>query len=1155
METYMKKQKIVITGGLGYIGTELAHLYSGESRYKDIIVIDNRFISERVSQLRSWGIEFIQGEIIDREFMKSILKEADIVYHLAGITSVAYTASEGNAVQDELIREVGIAGTWNVIKSIPNTCKLIFPSTHVVFEGYQEPHFDITENTYPCPILTYAKGKVESEKDIIAEVPNHIIVRLGSVYGYSTDTMRIGIMPNLFSKIASQDGTISLAQGGLQHKSLVHVIDVVRAMKFLAEGEYKGLYHLSNENTTVRAVAELCKEVNPKVQLVGSDAEVPNKGYTLSNAKLLSTGFKFLYNLQDAIRDMITRWSSKEQPTDLEYTQKGGKEFNDHRGTIRNYELTEPINLIGWIETRAGNIRANHYHPIQEQKCLLIGGYYVSVTQDLSYENAPLEYRLISPGDVAVIQPNVAHAMVFLKDALFLNLVNGEREHENYGITHTISHPIVDEFIRLDIMNNYRTTCRSCSNENLLPALSLGMSPLANNLINIGESAEQYPLELMFCPHCYNCQLSYVVPAAKMFDNYLYVSSTSKVFREHFEKAADQYIEQFQLNDQSLVLDIGSNDGVFLKPLIDKGIRAVGIEPATNVALIANSNQLPTINGYFNEETAKAAYTEYGSPDIITAFNVFAHADDLDGITRNVFSLLKENGTFIIEVQYFMDTMRDLTFDNIYHEHTNYWTVSSLCNFFNVRGLHVTHVEHIDTHGGSIRCYIKRLNTADSTVEEFIKEEMANGVADYGTYKLFGQRVHELKVTVQRNMKLLKEQFPVICAYGSPAKATTALNYFGITASDIQYTIEDNDMKVGKLIPGVNIPIYSKRTAPGHKAPDLCIVLAWNFFDSIVAQNPHVTNFISIKDLEIPDMPILDTQVWSLKGQPAVGKVYDTFIFFNELDLLEMRLNVLDPVVDYFVVVEANITHSGEPKGFVLEEHLHEERFYKFLPKLIYIKVEDMPKEFTNLGLYHTPVDYSQECWNRIMSDILSSTLFSTDEPLRAREHFQRASIIRGLGGCHYEDIIMLSDIDEIPNPDTLKGILSNFDDTRIYSLRQNSYYYYLNTLKETHWVGPRVATFKRFMEQPIGKFRHIRDIIVANGGWHFSFQGDVATKLQAYSHADMATEDVMSKLPQRIQQLQDPFGRGGALKKVTIDNTYPQYLRDNIDHYSHMIL
>lgn len=1148
----MKKQKIVILGGLGYLGCELSKLMSGEARYKDITVIDKRFISERVSQLRSWGINFIQGNILDREFLNYALRGSDIVYHLAGITDVAYTASEGNAVQDELIREVGIAGTWNVIKSIPATCKLIFPSTHVVFEGYTEPIFDITEDTYPCPVLTYSKGKVESEKDIRAQIPNHVIVRLGSVYGYSTDTMRIGIMPNLFSKIASQDGTIALAQGGIQHKSLVHVMDVVRAMKFLAEGEYAGIYHLSNENTTVRAVAKLCQGINPKVQIVDTDNEVPNKGYTLSNRKLLDTGFSFLYNLENAIREMITKWSAKEQPTELEYIQRGGKEFNDERGTIRNYELTEPINLIGWIETRKGNVRANHYHPIQEQKCLLIVGSYVSVTQDLSYPNAPLEYKLISPGDVAVIRPNIAHAMVFLKDALFLNLVNGEREHQNYGITHTISHPIVDESIRLDIMNNYCTTCRSCGNENLLPTISLGMSPLANNLISEGEVAEQYPLEMLFCPHCYNCQLSYVVPAGKMFDNYLYVSSTSKVFREHFERAATYYIEQFSLNDQSLVLDIGSNDGVFLKPLIDRGIRAVGVEPATNVALIANSNQLPTINGYFNEETAKAVYNDYGSPDIITASNVFAHADDLDGITRNVFSLLKTNGTFIIEVQYLMDTMRDLTFDNIYHEHTNYWTVSSLCNFFNFRGLHVTHVEHIDTHGGSIRCYIKRYaDGMDDSVEQFIKDEMAAGVADHGTYTLFGQRVEELRATVRRNMTLLKERFPVICAYGSPAKATTALNYYGITHRDIQYTIEDNLMKASKFIPGVNIPIVSRRSSIVFNTPDLCIVLAWNFFDSIVEQNKGV-NFISIKDLEIPDMPVLDTQVWNLKGQPAVGKVYDTFIFFNELDLLEMRLNILDPLVDYFVICEANVTHSGVPRDYCFEAN--KERFSRWKEKILYIKVE-MPGTFTDLPVHRDPINYKQECWNRIVHDINSSTLFDNKEVLRAREHFQRASIIRALEHCHYEDVIILSDIDEIPNHDTLKGILDNFDDTRVYALRQNSYYYYLNVLKERHWVGPRVASFKRFMEQSIGKFRHIRDIIVANGGWHFSFQGDVATKLQAYSHSDMATEDVMSKLPERIQKLQDPFGRGGTLKRVAIDSTYPQYLLDNIDHYSHMIL
>lgn len=1177
----MKKQKVVITGSLGYIGSTLCELLSGEARYKDIVCIDNRFISGRVSQLRSWGMTFIQGSILDKELLQNHLHDADVVYHLAGITDVAYTATQSNPVQDKLISDVGIIGTQNVLSAISTTCKLIFPSTHVVFEGYKGTMFELSETALTEPKLTYAIGKVISERDIKSHcfqstesvptytlISNYVIVRLGSVYGYSGDTMRINIMPNLFSKIASQDGTINLFGGGIQYKSLVNVIDAARAMKYLAEGNYTGTYHLSNENMTVKQVADICKSVNPNVTLQETTDEIPNQGYTLSNARLLATGFKFLYNIQDSIREMISKWSYRNTDTELEYIQKGGDEFIDQRGYIRNYELTEPINLIGYISSTRETIRANHYHPIQEQKCLLISGRYVSVTQDLSYPNAPIEERVIRPGDIAVIRPNVAHTMVFLQDSIFLNLVRGEREHHNYGITHTIPYTLVDEGYRLRILSMYRSTCRACGNINLKQAISLGMSPLANNLLDTqDQQCDMYPLDMDYCPECYNCQLSIVVPPEKMFNNYLYVSSTSATFRNHFEQTAEQYIRDFNLTSNSLVLDIGSNDGVFLKPLQQRGIRVVGVEPAANLAELANNGGIPTIHNYFNRTAASQVYEQFGSPDIITASNVFAHADDLAGIANAAMQLLKNTGTFIIEVQYLMDTIKDLTFDNIYHEHVNYWSVHSLNTFFNKLGYFLYKVEHIDTHGGSIRCYVCQseayepaFNIEDISVWDFMQSELLHGINSYGTFQTFAQRVADIRTQVRANMQLLKQRFPLICGYGSPAKATTALNYFNITSDDIRYTIEDNELKCGKYLPGVNIPIGNHQYGP-PQTPDVCIVLAWNFFDSIVRNHEYMvkqgTRFISIKDLEITDgMPALDTSAYELKGTPVSGKVYDCFLFFNELDLLELRLNILDSVIDYFVICEANITHSGVPREFCFEQH--RDRFSKWSDKIIYVQITDIPQNFQQLPSYIDTMfyDFGIDCYNRINSAIQSASNINLNAPLQCREYWQRESIIRGLQNCTQDDTIMLSDIDEIPNPHTLKYLFQNFNNDQVYSLRQNSYYYYLNLLKERHWVGPRIASFKRFSEQPVGTFRHIRDLLVANGGWHFSFQtaSGVRNKLTSYSHCDMATDDVLDKLQDRIEQGIDPFNRS-KLNRVEIDNTFPQYMLDNIEQYKHMII
>jgi len=849
------KQKIVITGGLGYIGTELCKLYSGETRFKNIVVTDNRFISERVSQLQAWGFDFKQISILDKEGIADIVKDADIIHHLAGITDVAYVKTQLNSEQDLKITDTAITGTNNILNAIPSHCKIIFPSTHVVFEGFSEAKYQIQENETPCPILTYATSKAQNELDITSSGKNYVILRLGSVYGYSTDSMRIGIMPNLFSKMSSQHQNIKLFSKGVQYKSLVNLIDTARCFKFMAEQEIKNeIFHLVNEQATVREVAELCKKYQPVIKLEETEDEIPNQGYTLSNKKLLETGFKFLYNLEGSIKEMIQNWSLQKARPELEYTVQGTKNYVDERGKISNYELTEPVNLIGYIESKAGTVRANHYHPIQEQKCLLIKGKYISVIKDLSDSKAQIHTQLIQEGDLAIIKPNVAHTMVFLEDSIFLNLVHGEREHQNYGITHTIPYILVDGTFKEKLLNDYATFDRVDNKGQLRPVLSLGLSPLANNLIGTNEeNVEMYPLELTYCPESHNCQLSYNVPPKKMFDHYLYVSSTTKSFREHFIAAAEKYISKFNLTSSSLVVDIGSNDGIALVPLKEKGIRVLGIEPAKNIVEIALEKGIPTVCEYFNREVAKNVKSKYGLADVVTASNVFAHTTEIDEIALGVFELLKQDGTFIVEVQYLLNTIEDLTFDNIYHEHVNYWSVTSLNNFFNKLGLVLKDIEYINTHGGSLRAYVQRTGSPEDSILHALEREKQAGLTNYNTYLSFAGKVQQARDKVQENITKIKSQGLSIVGYGAPAKATTLLNYFNITSQEIDYIVEDNNLKHGKYIPGVNVPIYSKDKLT-ENPPDIILVLAWNFFEEIKRSNQDLLKkgiqFINIKDLQ-----------------------------------------------------------------------------------------------------------------------------------------------------------------------------------------------------------------------------------------------------------------------------------------------------------------
>ena len=844
-------KKIVITGGLGYIGTELCKIYSGYTWNDQITVIDNRFISERVNQLRNWNMDFIQGDILDKDLIKKYCQNADIVHHLAGITDVPRVKSESSPKKDDLINKVAEEGTQNILDVISDNCKIIMPSSHVVYEGLESIKKDIQENEKTCPVLSYGKSKDINENQLKASGKNFIILRLGSVYGYSTDTARIDIMANFFAKTASQNGTLKLFAGGKQIKSLVPLIDVARCFKFMEEKKdiNKELFNLTKDTVTVKDVAEICKKYNPKINLRETNDEIPNLGFSLSNKKILKTGFKFLYALDESMKEMIEKWSQQDLIKDLEHIRDGGNEYIDERGKISNHELTEPINLIGLIDSKKGTIRANHYHPQQEQKCLFTKGQIIEIFQDILNPNEPKITQVVNEGQLSIIKPNVAHTMVFTKDTTFLNLVRGERDHEKYGISHTIRHWFVDEKERNMLMSCYKFDCRSCGETKLKRVVSLGYQPLANNLLKKkNEKTELYPLEMNYCPACHNCQLSISVEAKKMFSNYLYTSSTSKSFREHFVNATKKYVKELRLKPKkSYIIDIGSNDGVALKPFKDLGFKnIVGIEPAKNLAKIANKNKIKTLNFFLEKKNIKKIKK---NADLVLASNVFAHSDNLKEMAECMKKLLKKDGTIIIEVQYLLNTLKDLTFDNIYHEHYNYWSLTSLVNFFNQFNLTIFRAEKISTHGGSIRIYLKNKKVKiEKNVKSLLKEEEDFGIKKFSTYQKFADKIYKIRSNVINNLKKLKMKNKEIIGYGSPAKATTALNFFGVT-NQIDYIIEDNPLKHGKFLPGVKIPIFSKNKI--NKKVSTILVLAWNFFDDIKKNNSGLSdNFINIKDLE-----------------------------------------------------------------------------------------------------------------------------------------------------------------------------------------------------------------------------------------------------------------------------------------------------------------
>ena len=254
---------------------------------------------------------------------------------------------------------------------------------------------------------------------------------------------------------------------------------------------------------------------------------------------------------------------------------------------------------------------------------------------------------------------------------------------------------------------------------------------------------------------------------------------------------------------------------------------------------------------YFDSKTVKKIIDKYGKVDVVTAFNVFAHNDGLSNILKNIEQLLKKNGEFIFEIQYLLRTIKDLTFDNIYHEHVNYWCVNSILHFFESSKMKVYKVKEVDTHGGSLRVYVskdknKRMH---KSINQYLELEKKYKLSELDTYQKFGKQVENIKLNSLEKINKILDKNKKIIGYGAPAKATTILNYFGLTNEHIEFTIDDNKLKQGKFIPETNIQIKSINDVDPLNY-DYVLVLAWNFFDQIKEQNKDLfTNaqFIKLK--------------------------------------------------------------------------------------------------------------------------------------------------------------------------------------------------------------------------------------------------------------------------------------------------------------------
>ncbi len=388
-----------------------------------------------------------------------------------------------------------------------------------------------------------------------------------------------------------------------------------------------------------------------------------------------------------------------------------------------------------------------------------------------------------------------------------------------------------------------RTTCRLCSGKNLYKFLDLGLQPPSDQFLEKKQSNKKsvfYPLAVNTCRSCGFKQLTHVVDPKILYQqDYPYESVLTKSGLGHFYEFAFSVKKRFKLNSDDLVIDIGSNVGVLLNFFKSLGTKVLGVDPASNICKIANKRGIKTLNGFFDNDISNFIKKKYGKAKIITGTNVFAHIDDLSALFKNVKKILdKKDGVFIIEVPHFLNLLKDLEYDTIYHEHLSYITVKPLIKFLKKRRLKIFRIERKDIHGGSIRIFISYIKSykTDKSVNLILKQEKNANLNNLKILNNFSEKVKNNRLNLISLMSRLRLNKKKIIALSTPAKGMTLLNYCKLDRDYIDFATEKSKLKIGKFTPGGNIPIYNDLKIIKEK-PDYAIILAWNFAKEIINNN------------------------------------------------------------------------------------------------------------------------------------------------------------------------------------------------------------------------------------------------------------------------------------------------------------------------------
>lgn len=405
--------------------------------------------------------------------------------------------------------------------------------------------------------------------------------------------------------------------------------------------------------------------------------------------------------------------------------------------------------------------------------------------------------------------------------------------------------------------------CRFCNAELSDVFIDLGKSPLSNSYLTVEQFSRKepfYPLCAYVCGECLLVQLEEFEKPENIFSDYAYFSSYSDTWLTHVRDYVDLVIKKFQLNSETRVVEVASNDGYLLQYFVEKNIPVLGIEPALNVAKAAIEKNIPTEVGFFNVNTANKLNKRGFSADLLLGNNVLAHVSDINDFISAMKILLKPNGVITMEFPHLVKLIEGVQFDTIYHEHFSYFSFLTVEKIFAKHGIAIFDVEEIPTHGGSLRIYGRHSedNSKEITcrVKELKSKEINAGYGQLQSYLSFKGRVLDIKEKIIDFFIKVKKEEKTVVGYGAPAKGNTLLNYCKIGIEFIDYTVDRNLYKQGRFLPGVHIPIYSPDKIKETK-PDYLFILPWNLKEEIINQMSFIRNWGGEFVVPIPRIEIM----------------------------------------------------------------------------------------------------------------------------------------------------------------------------------------------------------------------------------------------------------------------------------------------------------